>query len=97
MIAANFRKFPEAMALQLVLAFGRCKWHTSRPTTRVGRAQRAEQARLVKATAQIVRWIKVPTPAWWKQAQREAKALARTIKANLTQLVWDEQPITAST
>lgn len=89
MIASNYRRFPEAMALQLVLVFGRCTWHTARPTTRIGRAVRAERSRLVKQTPQVVRWVAKSVPAWWKEAQRAAKALAKQVKAAMLALVWD--------
>jgi hypothetical protein len=77
------------MALQLVLAFGRCTWHTARPTTRIGRAMRAERSRLVKQTPQVVRWVARSVPAWWKAAKRAAKALAEQVEAAMLALVWD--------
>lgn len=89
MIAANFRKYAEAMALQLVLPFGRPVWNGSRPTTRWGRALRAARAALVAVTPQIVAWVKVPTPQWWKDAQQAAKALAAQVRASLAVLAWD--------
>lgn len=92
MIASNYRRHPDAMALQLVLAFGRCTWHTARPTTRIGRAVRAERSRLVKQTPQLVRWVARSVPAWWKAAQRAAKALAKQVKAAMLALVWDAAP-----
>ena len=89
MIASNYRKFPEAMALQLVLVFGRCTWHTARPTTRLGRAVRAARAVLVKATPQLVRWVKKATPAWFKLAKRAASELANQVRAACEVFVWD--------
>lgn len=89
MIAKNFRKYPEAMALQLVLVFGRPMWNSSRPTTRVGRALRNAQAALVKATPQVVRWVKVATPQWFRDQVKRAKALAAQVRAALDSLVWD--------
>ncbi len=89
MIASNFRKFPEAMALQMVLVFGRCIWHTGRPTTRIGRAVRAERSRIVKETPQVVRWARKAVPDWWKAAQRSKKALAKAVRASLMPFVWD--------
>jgi hypothetical protein len=89
MIASNFRRFPEAMALQLVLTFGRCIWHTSRPSTRLGRALRAERSRMARERPQIVRWVKVGAPAWWKAQKRAARALAASVKAAMLPLVWD--------
>lgn len=89
MIAANYRKFPEAMALQLVLVFGRCKWHTARPTQRLVRAVRAARAIMVKETPQLVRWVKKATPEWFKQAKRAARELANQVKAAIGVFVWD--------
>lgn len=89
MIAANYRKFPEAMALQLVLVFGRPIWNTTRPTTRMGRALRQGQAAIVKATPQLVRWVKTATPQWFRDQAKRAKALAAQVQAALDCLVWD--------
>jgi hypothetical protein len=89
MIASNYRRFPEAMALQLVLVFGRCTWHTTRPTTRLGRALRAERSRLAKETPQVVRWVAKTVPTWWKLAKRAAQALAKSVKAAMLDLAWD--------
>lgn len=89
MIARNFIKYPEAMALQLVLMFGRPVWNTTRPTTRIGRAIRQAQAKAVKATPQLVAWVKSVTPQWFKDQARRAKSLAESVKRALTVLVWD--------
>lgn len=89
MIAANYRKFPEAMALQLVLVFGRPVWNTTRPSTRIGRALRQAQAAIVKATPQLVRWVKTATPQWFREQARRAKALSAQVLASLESLVWD--------
>lgn len=89
MIAKNFRKYPEAMALQLVLVFGRPVWNSSRPTTRLGRALRNAQAALVKATPQIVQWVKVATPQWFRDQVKRAKKLAAQVKSAIGALVWD--------
>lgn len=92
MIASNYRRFPEAMALQLVLVFGRPVWNTSRPSSRIGRALRYAQAALVKATPQLVTWHKKPTPAWYLAARRAAKALANQVRQALDMFVWDQAP-----
>lgn len=89
MIASNYRKFPDAMALQLVLVFGRCTWHTARPTQRLARAVRAARAVLVKETPKLVRWVKKATPDWFKQAKRAARELANQVKAAMAVFVWD--------
>lgn len=83
MIAANFRKYAEAMALQLCLPFGKPRWNGSRPTTRQGRQQRSERAKLIAARPQLVEWVTVPTPQWAKDAAHAARALAKTVKAAL--------------
>lgn len=81
MISSNYRKHPTAMALQLVMLFGPCKWATNRPTTRVLRAIRAQRALLVKATEQIVKWMKAPIPQWYKDMRNRAKKLELELKA----------------
>lgn len=87
MIASNFRKHPDAMALQMVLVLGRPVWNTARPTSRIGRVLRAAQAALVKATPQLVRWVEVPKPGWFVAFKRRAKALARSVKRNLLSIL----------
>lgn len=89
MIAANYRKFPEAMALQLVLVFGRPVWNTTRPSTRIGRALRQGQAAIVKATPQIIQWTKTRTPEWFKAQQRRARVLAVSVRDALMCIVFD--------
>lgn len=89
MIASNFRKYPEAMALQLVLKLGRPVWNGSRPTTRAGRALRAARGALVAAREQVVQWVKVPAPAWWRAQQARAKALARQVKKACIAITWE--------
>jgi hypothetical protein len=81
-IAANFRKFPQAMALQLVIQFGRPTWNTARPTTRHGRAVRAHITRTMKAIGLII-WPEAKAiPAWWKNGQKRARALAKEVKSD---------------
>lgn len=93
-IAANFRKFPEAMALQFPLRLGKPVWNTSRPTTRLGRAIRAAIGRAVKTTAALP-WGerlalagigKKPAPQWVKVAASKARRLAAKVKAALMAL-----------
>ncbi|WP_043003140.1 hypothetical protein [Comamonas testosteroni] len=67
-IAANFRKYAEAMALQLVLPFGRPVWDTSCCTTRLGREIRSSTTKAMKARG-LVEYSAVPViRRWWKQA-----------------------------
>ncbi len=80
MIAKNFRKHADAMALQLVLALGKPVWNTSRPTSRIGRALRSAQAALVKATPQLVAWIAIQAPQWYTKARRAARSLAKAVQ-----------------
>lgn len=76
-IAANFRKYAEAMALQLVLPFDRPVWNTSRPTTRLGREIRSFITKAMKARG-LVEYPAAPAiPQWWKDAQTRARACER--------------------
>lgn len=79
-IAANFKKYAEAMALQLVLPFGRPIWNTSRPTTRLGREIRAYITKAMKARG-LVEYPAVPAiPQWWKDAQTRALCLVKFLR-----------------
>lgn len=101
MIAANFRKYAEAMALQLCLPFGKPRWNGARPTTRHGRMLRSIRAALIGARPQIVQWVEVPTPQWAKDAARRARKLANTVRAALPDLFrsegqtteWEQMPL----
>lgn len=97
-IAANFRKYPEAMALQFPLRFGKPRWHTSRPTTRLGRKFRAAVGRAAAAAAalpwaarlELAKIGKKPTPQWVKDAQRRARALGVWVREALMVLDFDQ-------
>lgn len=79
-IAANFRKYAEAMALQLVLPFGKPVWNGSRPTTKLGRAIRAYITKAMKARG-LVEYPATPAiPQWWKDAQARARAFMKFAK-----------------
>lgn len=81
MIAMNYRKYPEALALQMPLQFGRLLvWATSRPTTRVLRAIRAARSAAFKAAGRVAYPVKRSTPAWAKEAAQKARALGRLVK-----------------
>lgn len=81
MIAANYRKFPEALALQMPLQFGRALvWALSRPTTRVLRAIRAERGAAFKAAGRIAYPVKPATPAWVLESTSRARKLSRSVK-----------------
>jgi len=81
MIASNYRKFPEALALQMPLQFGRLLvWATSRPTTRVLRAIRAARAAACKAAGRVAYPEKQTSPAWAREAAKKARELGRLVK-----------------
>lgn len=86
MIAANYRKNSSAMALQLVLPFGRPVWALQRPTTRILRAIRAARGAAFKLAGYIAYPEKTTTPQWFKDAARKARQLAASVKAALMQL-----------
>lgn len=80
MIAANFKKWPSAMALQMCLPFGKPVWQLPRPTTRLLRQIRAARAKAFK-TAGFIRYPQKATmPQWIKDARKMAKELAWTIE-----------------
>ena len=81
MIAQNYRRHPEAMALQMVLPFGRLLvWATSRPTTRVLRAIRAERGAAFKAAGRVAYPVKKSTPSWAREAARKVREIGQAIK-----------------
>ena len=81
MIAANFRKFPQAMALQLPLRFAKSLvWALKRPTTRVLRAIRVERAAAFKAGGRIRHIEKSAVPAWVKVARAKARKLGKLVR-----------------
>ena len=81
MIASNYRKFPEALALQLVLPWGhRLVWALPRPTTRVLRAIRAARGRAFTAAGRIAYPTKRVIPAWVREAGKRARALAKIVR-----------------
>lgn len=87
MIAQNYRKHPEAMALQLVLPFGhRLIWALPRPTTRVMRAIRATRAKAFAAAGRIAYPVKAVTPSWWREAVQRARKLGEMVKTECMKL-----------
>lgn len=87
MIATNFRKYPEAMALQLPLPFGRVLvWALDRPTTRVLRSIRAARGAAFKAAGRVKYPEKKSTPSWAKEAARKARELARSVRQSCMSL-----------
>lgn len=90
-IAANFRKYPQALALQMPLPFGRLlRWATSRPTTTVLRAIRAERGRTFAELGRIAYPVAKAIPQWWKDAQKKARAFAKFMKEAQTR--WSFAP-----
>lgn len=91
MIAANFRKHPEAMALQLVLRFGHALvWALPRPTTRVLRAIRVARAQAFKIAGRIAHPVKTKQPKWITEAKRRARKLARCVQKACRPLQFTE-------
>lgn len=81
-IAANYRKHPEAMALQMVLPFARLLvWALPRPTTRVLRAIRAARGAAFKASGRVAYPVRKSCPAWARETARKARALGQMVKA----------------
>ncbi|WP_367068620.1 hypothetical protein [Oryzisolibacter sp. LB2S] len=89
MIAANYRKHPDALALQLPLPFGRALvWALPRPTTRIQRQIRAARGKAFAAAGRIAHPAPKVTPQWAKDAARAARALGQKVKAALRGF-WD--------
>ena len=87
MIAANFRRYPEAMALQMPLPFGRVlMWATGRPTTRVLRAIRAARGAAFKAAGRVAYPVKKQTPSWAAEAARKARDLTKQVRQSCMSL-----------
>lgn len=81
MIAANYRKYPDAMAVQLVLRFGRALvWATKRPTTDALRMIRALRGAAFKAAGRILWPVKPTRPAWMRDSAKKARKLAAQVK-----------------
>lgn len=98
MIATNFRRYPEALAVQLCLDFGNLvRWATERPGSRVLRAIRAARAQAAAALPFVAPWIPplciepdASAPAWFKAVKHAAKALAAKVRA-ATGTLFQEQ------
>lgn len=81
MIAQNYRRHPEAMALQMVLPFGRLLvWALPRPTTRILRAIRAERGAAFKAAGRVAYPVRNSTPSWAREAARRVRELGQAVK-----------------
>lgn len=81
MIAQNYRRHPEALALQLVLQWGhRLVWALPRPTTRILRAIRAARGAAFAAAGRIAYPMKRSTPAWVREATQRARKLGKLVR-----------------
>ena len=93
MIAANFRKYAEAMALQLVLPFGRALvWATSRPTTVALRAIRAARGAAFRAAGRIRYPVKRGPCDWASAVKKRARKLAQMVQKAQQPIVWNDEP-----
>ena len=82
MIASNYRKHPEAAALQMPLPFGHVlRWALPRPGSRVLRAIRAARAKAFKDAGRVAYPVTAVVPQWVKDAKRAAMAQAKAVKA----------------
>ena len=96
MIASNYRKFPEALALQMPLQFGRLLvWATSRPTTRLLRSIRAERGAAFKAAGRVAYPVGKTTPSWARELAKKVRDLGKLVKAAQVALGFCE-PVTRS-
>lgn len=90
-IAQNFRKHPEAMALQMVLPFGRLLvWALPRPTTRILRAIRAERGAAFKAAGRVAYPVRKTTPRWARELAKKVRDLGKLVKAAQAALLFSE-------
>lgn len=81
MIAQNYRRYPEALALQLPLPWGhRLLWALPRPTTRILRAIRAARGAAFAAAGRIAYPVKRSTPAWVREATQRARKLGKLVR-----------------
>ena len=95
MIASNYRKHPEAAALQLPLPFPhRLVWATARPGRRILRAIRVQRLELIEKIGRTVQPIKTAVPQWWKDAKKRARALAHQVQQACKSLtaISDDSP-----
>lgn len=96
MIAKNFRKYPEAMALQRPLPFAHLLvWATARPGVRILRTIRAARAAAFKAAGRVRQVVKAKVPAWWTAARKKAKALAASVR-EACRVIWAEVRVAES-
>lgn len=96
MIAANYRKYPQAMALQWPLPFGRVQvWALPRPTTRILRKIRALRGAAFKQIGRIVYPEKKTVPTWAKTASKKVRELGKAVKEACMRLDFGKQKTSA--
>lgn len=90
-IAQNYRRFPEALALQMVLPWGHgLKWALPRPTTRIGRAIRAARGAAFAAAGRVIYPVKRNTPAWVRDASKLVRKLGEMVRKAQQALDFNE-------
>lgn len=90
MIANNYRRHPEAMALQMVLPFTRLLvWALPRPTTRLLRAIRAERGAAFKAAGRVAYPVRKTAPSWARALAKKVRDLGKLVKAAQVALVFE--------
>jgi len=88
-IAQNFRRYAEALALQMPLRFGhRLVWHTSRPTTTWGRRMRKVRGQLADLVGRIVH----PEPKAYAPRASDTRV---SVQLDLLRYVWEESATAA--
>jgi len=88
-IEQNYRRWPEALALQLPLRFGhRLVWHTSRPGSAWGRRMRKVRGQLAALVGRIV----YPEPKSYTPKPRDTRV---TVQLDLLAYVWEESAAAA--
>lgn len=79
MIAANLRKYPDAMLSQLELDLA--------GTSGASEPQRAAFWTWLMNTGKVIK-RRIVVPAWWKEAKARAVKLAKTVKAACLALMF---------
>ncbi len=83
MIAANFRKYPDAQLVQLELDLAGVVGATA--------AQRSAFWAWLMQSATVLKLPTLPRPGWWVKAKARALALARQVKGAIVGLVFDKE------
>lgn len=99
MIARNYLKHPEALAVQLCLDFGAIlRWATARPGSRVLRAIRAQRAKAIRMQHVVPPWFpplceqpEATLPAWVKKHAQQSRQLAKAVQTACRTLFAEEK------